>query len=212
MLDKLGKSNRAIFTIGHSNHSIETFLDLVEQHGIEIIADVRSGPYSGYALHFNKEALQRALQARGIRYLFLGDVLGGRPEGEEFYDDDEHVLYDRLAQSPGFQQGITGLLDGIRTRRVALLCGEEDPTHCHRRLLIGRVLCHEGVRVVHIRGDARVQTEEELAKEEEYQKTKGQMSLFDMQETEPWRSTRSVSRKRPQPSSSGFSGEPESSG
>ena len=198
------------FTVGHSNHSLEAFLDLLERHGIEVVVDVRSSPYCRYATHFNKETLEHELRARRFRYLFLGDVIGGRPDGDEFYDADGRVLYGRLAESGQFKRGIERLRDGIRTYRVALTCGEEDPAGCHRRLLIGRVLDGEGIRVLHIRGDGRLQSEEELAGEEEFRKTKGQKTLFEMEEPDEWKSIQSVSPRRLPGSSSSLLDEPES--
>jgi uncharacterized protein (DUF488 family) len=212
MTDKPSETPPRVFTIGHSNHPIETLLELLREHQVEVVADVRSSPYSGYTPHFNKEAIERTLRERGIEYLFVGNMLGGRPPGEEFYDDDQHVLYDRLAESPGFKKGIETVLDAARSRRVALLCGEEDPVGCHRRLLVGRVLHAAGADIVHIRGDGRLQTEAHLAADEEFRRTKGQLTLFEPEETDAWRSTRSASRKGPQPSSSARSGEPESDG
>ena len=137
-----------IWTIGHSNHPLETFLDLLARHQIEVVVDVRSSPYSRYASQFNREAIRPALRQRAIQYLFLGDLLGGRAEDERFYDDEGRVLYGRLAQSPGFRQGIERLLERRGKSRVAILCGEEDPTDCHRRPLVGRVLQEHGVRVM----------------------------------------------------------------
>ena len=176
-----------VWTVGHSNHSIEHFLDLLDQHQIAVLVDVRSSPYSRYADHFNKQTIQGYLQARTIKYLFLGDLIGGRAEGEQFRDDQGYVLYDRVAQSPDFKRGIERLVDGIVAYRVALMCGEEDPTDCHRRLLIGRVLDGRGVRVMHMRGDGRLQSEEEVAAEEKFRKTKGQMTLFDVEEADEQR-------------------------
>lgn len=201
-----------IWTIGHSNHPLERFLDLLARHHIAVLVDVRSSPYSRYASHFNQETIRGQLQARSVKYLFLGDLLGGRAEDQAFYDAEGRVLYGRLAESETFQQGIERLVDGVAAYRVALMCGEEDPTDCHRRLLIGRVLCSRGVDVRHIRGDGRVQSEEEVAAEETFQKTKGQMTLFDMEETEPWRSTQSVLPRKAPGSSSPSSERPESGG
>ena len=212
MEDGASKAEMNIWTIGHSNHSLEDFLGLLLQHRIAVLVDVRSSPYSRYAAHFNKEAIRPSLQDRGIKYLFLGDLLGGRAEGEQFYDQQGHVLYARLAESPDFQRGIDRLLRGVVTHRLALMCGEEDPTDCHRRLLIGRVLGRRGVDVRHVRGDGRVQSEAEVAAEEKFQKTKGQLTLFDMEEADEWKSTQSVlPRKAPLNSSESSSG-PESGG
>jgi len=199
-----------VFTIGHSNLALEAFLDLVCSHGIGLLVDVRSSPYCRYAVHFNRESLQAALGGPGIEYLYLGNVLGGRPAGDEFYDDDGYVLYDRLAASPAFEEGIDRLAFEAGQRRAAILCGEEDPTHCHRRLLIGRVLAERGVTVLHLRGDGGAQTEEELARAEEHARTGGQKTLFELEEPPGWKSTRSVSPGKAPPSSSVSCAEPES--
>jgi uncharacterized protein (DUF488 family) len=200
-----------IWTVGHSNHPLETFCDLLARHRIEVVVDVRSSPYSRYASQFNREALGPALQGRGTEYEFLGDLLGGRVEDPRFYDDQGHVLYGRVAESPAFCRGIERLRGRIARFRVAILCGEEDPTACHRRLLLGRVLQERGVHVVHLRGDGRAQSEAELAAEEKFRKTKGQLSLFDSEEPGQWKSTQSVLPRRAPPSSSGFCDGPESS-
>jgi len=191
------KPDAAIWTVGHSNHPLQTLLDLLAQHRLDILVDVRSSPYSRYAHWFNKEALQGELQVRAVRYMFLGNLLGGRAEGEEFYDDQGHVLYGRVAQSAGFQNGIGQLYQLMQGHRAVLLCGEEDPTDCHRRLLIGRVLAEQGVEVKHIRGDGRLQSEQEVAAAREFARTKGQLSLFDTAEADEWKSTHSPLRRRP---------------
>jgi uncharacterized protein (DUF488 family) len=197
-------SGGALWTIGHSNHPLEKFLDLLRRHAVELLVDVRSQPYSGYATQFNREALQAALCDAGVKYLFLGDLIGGRAEGAEFYDSEGRVLYDRLAAAPEFQRGVERLLREMKTARTAVLCGEEDPTNCHRRLLIGRVLSTRGVAVRHIRGDGRVETEDEVAAEELFRKTKGQRMLFETEDPDEWKSAQSVlPRKARKNSSSG---------
>jgi uncharacterized protein (DUF488 family) len=199
-----------VWTIGHSNHPLEALCNLLAEHQIELLVDVRSDPYSRYASQFNRQALSTALPGRAIRYLFLGDLLGGRAEDRSFYDDEGHVRYDRLAASPGFRQGIERLLASMGQFRVAILCSEEDPAQCHRRLLVGRVLKERGVHIIHIRGDGRAQSESELAAAEEFRKTKGQRSLFDTEEPGEWKSTQSVSPRKTPPSSSVLCEEPES--
>ena len=199
-----------VFTIGHSNHPLEAFRDLLLRHAVQTVVDVRSSPYSQYCPHFNRDGLSAYLKEQGIEHRFLGDALGGKPPGDDFYDDRGRVLYDRIAASPAFRQGIDRLIRVARRRRVAILCGEEDPAECHRRRLVGRVLQERGLELIHIRGDGRAQTEEELVRDEHLRKTGGQLALFDFEEADSWRSTRSVSRERPLASSSGPSSGPES--
>ena len=92
----------------------------------------------------------------------MGRELGGRPAGAEFYDQEGHVLYSRVAESSLFLEGLERLQEGLREFRLALLCSEENPAACHRRLLVGRVLAERGVAIDHIRGDGRLQSEAEL--------------------------------------------------
>ena len=87
--------------------------------------------------------------------------------------------------------------------RVALMCSEEDPAHCHRHLLVARVLVARGVPVQHIRGDGRLQAETDLAAAQARATVpEGQMPLFDLEETTVWKSTRSVLPKNTRPPSS----------
>src|SRR5712675_1166773 len=183
-----------VLTIGHSNHQVEHFLDLLKSHSVQVVADTRSYPYSEYATQFDQKPLKMALEADGIRYVFLGRELGGRPDGDEFYDNQGHVLYDRVAETELFQEGVLRLEKGIREYKVAMLCAEENPAACHRRLLVGRVLLNHGIQVEHIRGDGRIQTEEEVAVE--VNPDRDQLSLFQKVKPEPSKSISSVLRKK----------------
>jgi len=190
-----------LLSIGHSNHSLEKFVSLLKQHRIEVLVDARSSPYSRFAPQFNAGFLKKALVNSRMKYLFLGKELGGRPEGSEFYDAQGYVLYWRIAESPLFLEGIRRLEIGVTKYRVALLCSEEDPSGCHRRLLIGRVLAMRGIRLDHIRGDGRIQTEEDLLSKE-HDQTGGQPMLFERHGEKAWKSIQSVLQRGPQQDSS----------
>jgi uncharacterized protein (DUF488 family) len=184
-----------VFTIGHSNHSAQKFAGLLTRYGIEILVDTRTRPYSRHAPQFNRSSIEKILSGAGIGYLFLGRELGGRPEGEEFYDGNGRVDYALIGCSRPFLDGISRLEDEIRSRTVVLLCSEENPVRCHRRLLVGRTLEERGITLRHIRGDGSVETEGEM--------DCSQPVLFPETEASPRKSIRSVSRKRRRPSSSG---------
>jgi uncharacterized protein (DUF488 family) len=190
-----GSGRDSIFTIGHSNHSAEKFVDLLKRHGIEVVADVRSQPYSRHAPHFNARDIEAILWDNGIGRLFLGFELGGRPTAEEFYDADGRVDYARIERSRFFLDGIHRLERDTRDRRIALLCSEENPTGCHRRLLVGRALGERGIVVRHIRGDGSVQAEGEASDD--------QPVLFPDSEVSVRKSIRSVLRRKRRPGSSG---------
>ncbi len=181
--------------------ALDDFLGLLQQHGIEAVADVRTVPRSRYVPHFNAGQLREALARCAIDYLPFGQELGGRPAGDEFYDEEGHVRYGRLAASPLFQTGLDRVLAGAQASRVALLCSEEDPSRCHRHLLLGRVLRERGVVVSHIRRDGRIETEADLVAREISQDPKA--TLFDGGSgADPRRSPRPVSPRRPPPPSS----------
>jgi len=191
------RTRPTLYTVGHSNHSEEKFLELLRQHGIEVLADVRSQPASRYNPQFNDGPLRAAMQAAGIRYEFLGAELGGRPHDESMLDAEGHALYHRMADSPVFLRGITQLEQLTSDERVAIMCSEEDPAVCHRHLLVTRVLGARGsVDVRHIRGDGRLETEDQIAPPEK------QGLLFAELEDESWKSLRSVLPKHQPPSSS----------
>jgi len=191
-----------VYTIGHSSHSFEAFAGLLAGHDIEVVVDTRSSPYSKFAPQFDRAALQRDLPASAVKYLFLGDQLGGRPRGEEYYDDAGRVLYGKRTSAPAFMTGIERLERGIARFRVALMCGEEDPAHCHRRLLIGRVLVERGHELLHIRADGHLETESDVARESNKPLAKPQPALFAELDEDQWRSTASVLPKKAPASSS----------
>ncbi len=141
-----------IYTIGHSTHTAEDFLELLASHGIEVVADVRSRPYSRYNPHFNREALTILLQEAGIRYLFLGRELGGKPQDLDRPLADEHV-WEYLKSRPQFREGLTHLLEEARQARVCVLCAEADPGRCHRGQLLAPELELHGAQVKHILAD-----------------------------------------------------------
>ncbi len=197
------ESGPAVYTVGHSNVAPEAFIALLKQHCIGVLVDVRSQPYSKYVPHFNAGVLKPAILAAGMKYLYLGKELGGRPPDKLCYDSDGHVLYGVVAESDEFKAGIERLVRGAREHRVALMCNEENPAECHRRLLVGRVLAAKGVRILHIRGDGRIEPEEELAAAEQQAEPNQQEFGFAPQEKPVWKSTRSVSQARPRKRSSG---------
>lgn len=146
----------SVFTIGHSNHSLETFVGLLQRHQISAVADVRSAPFSRYTPHFNKEALQHALKESGIKYVFLGRELGARSDDPACYEHGR-VKYARLAQTELFRKGIERLIHGAHEQRIAITCAEKEPLECHRTLLVARALVDAGVAINHILADGQIE-------------------------------------------------------
>src|SRR6266496_2246839 len=106
-----------LYSIGHSTLSLARFLELLVQYDIQVLVDIRSRPFSRHVPHFNGPELKAAIRRVGIRYLFLGDELGGRPSSAEYYDSEGHVLYGRLSEAPSFIDGIQRLESGASKYR-----------------------------------------------------------------------------------------------
>ena len=145
-----------LFTIGHSVHSMERFIDLLKMHGITAIGDVRSSPWSRYTPHFNRELLKDALARQRIGYIYLGTELGPRSDDPTCYEKGK-VQYKRLADREIFQQGLARLRKGMETHRIALLCAEKDPVTCHRMLLVCRYLRADDLVIRHILEDGAIE-------------------------------------------------------
>ena len=152
----MNNEKRAVLTIGHSNHPLETFLALLERYGVTALADVRSDPYSRFNPQFNRKSLEASLETVGIRYVFMGRALGGRPDDPSCYDDGR-VRYDRLAETPLFREGLERIVDGAGRERIALMCAEKEPLDCHRTILVGRSLAERGIGVAHILADGALE-------------------------------------------------------
>ena len=148
-----------VLTIGHSNHSLEAFLELLANHGVTAVADVRSAPFSRFCPQFNRDALSAALKDRGIRYTCLGRELGGRSADPACYRDGQ-VRYELVARTSSFRDGLARIVDGAARHRIALMCAEKEPLDCHRTLLVAPALAALGIAVSHILADGRLEPHE----------------------------------------------------
>lgn len=141
-----------LFSIGHSNHTVEYFIGLLQRHGVTALADVRTTPYSRRHPQFRREALAEGLKAVGITYVFLGAELGGkRPEG-----------LIAAAEKQSFRAGIERLREGAARYRVAFMCAEREPTDCHRTMLVARHLRAPDVVIRHILANGAVEDHESV--------------------------------------------------
>lgn len=140
-----------LFTVGHSAADFSAFLNLLCRPGVSLLVDVRSRPQSARFPHFDRIELEQALPAAGIRYLFLGDELGGRPDDPKGYRGDGLVDYRARRKSSGFRTGIERIQIELEHNCVALMCAEEDPLTCHRFLMICPELTPLGIEPSHIR-------------------------------------------------------------
>ena len=163
-----------IYTIGYGSRSIDQFVEVLQRYEIAYLIDVRSAPYSRYKPEFSKVELADELQRHGIRYLFMGDTLGGRPEDENCYVNGV-VDYEKIKATQFYADGINRLQTAFsQQQRVALMCSEGKPEECHRSKLIGVTLTYGEIPVIHIDEKDTPQSQAEIIKG----LTGGQLPLF----------------------------------
>ncbi|AFZ55946.1 DUF488 domain-containing protein [Anabaena cylindrica FACHB-243] len=151
-----------LFTIGHSNHSIEAFIELLLEHNVSALADVRSHPYSRYLPHFNSIKLKDSLKRVNIKYVFLGQELGARPKNPECYVDGKAV-YEKIAATELFREGIKRVINGLKDYRISLMCAEKDPIVCHRAILVCQHLRNErNLQINHIKNNGDLESHDKL--------------------------------------------------
>lgn len=138
----------ALFTIGHSNQSIESFVDLLRLHGVESVYDVRSKPYSRFLPQFRRENLEKELAGEKIGYVFMGDKLGGKPK----------------PAPEQFELGLSQLRADAPRMKIAVMCAEKHPMNCHRCWSIAENL--PDLQVMHIHGDGHLQSHVDLMREQ----------------------------------------------
>lgn len=153
-------SKPALFTIGHSNLDLATFVRLLKLHEVEAIADVRSKPYSRWMPHFNQDALKSHLAKINIRYVFLGDELGARREEAECYVGPK-AKYELIAKTESFKSGLQRVHTGGAKMRIALMCSEKEPLDCHRTVLVCKYL-KDDFEIKHLNQSGGFETHEEL--------------------------------------------------
>jgi uncharacterized protein (DUF488 family) len=163
-----------LFTIGYGARTLDEFIVALKTNRIEYLIDVRTAPYSKFKPDFSKELLQYHVERAGLRYLFMGDVLGGQPKDPACHTDGK-VDYDKVRTQAFFQTGIERLRNAFtQQRRAALMCSEGRPEQCHRSKLIGEALGALGIPVCHIDEDGALLTQAQVID----RLTKGQMDLF----------------------------------
>ena len=149
-----------IWTIGHSTLPIEQFLGLLKGHDIQALVDVRTLPGSKRHPQFNGEALSHSLAQAGIDYVHMRD-LGGlrkprRDSPNTAWKNESFRGYADYMMTPAFTKAIEELLKIASTKRTTIMCAEAVWWHCHRSM-IADYLKAEGVSVLHILGDTKVE-------------------------------------------------------
>lgn len=150
-----------LFTIGHSNRTIDELVMLLKRSEVNAIADVRSSPFSRHTPQFNRAELESSLKSQGLKYVFLGDELGARRRERDCYINGV-ADYDLIRDLPLFQQGLSRVLNGLQKMSIALMCAERDPLTCHRAILVARALKPKVHFIEHIIGQDTMESHDDL--------------------------------------------------
>lgn len=166
-----------IYSIGHGNKKIEDFIAELKSFNIEYLLDIRSKPFSKWNPQFNQAALEEELKLHGIKYVFVGETLGGLPNDRSCYDFDGKVVYDLIKEKDFFKEGLNRLTTAHEKKiQLVIMCSESKPEECHRSKLIGTELLKKGISIIHIVSKRRIKSQETILNE--LTKGKGAIDLF----------------------------------
>jgi uncharacterized protein (DUF488 family) len=144
-------TDSTIYSIGHGNKKIDDFVNELKSFNIFFLLDIRSKPYSKWSPHFNQNQLEIELKKNNIKYIFIGDFLGGLPDDRSCYDYNGKVVYDYIKEKDFFKEGLKRLTTANEKRiNIAIMCSESNPSECHRSKLIGQELLKQDISIKHI--------------------------------------------------------------
>ncbi len=171
-----------IYTIGHSNHEINYFVDLLKYFNITCVIDVRSVAASAYNPQFNKDFLLDFLKQNKITYMHFAEEFGARHSDVDLLDEEGKVDFNKVRKSFNFKRGIERLWKGIEKGfNISLMCSEGEPFDCHRFSMISVALEQEYFEVLHILKDKTLKTNAELESQllKKYEKKIPKPSVFE---------------------------------
>ena len=152
-----------IFTIGHSNYSIDRLMDMLNYHNINCIVDIRGTPYSKYNVQFNKETLSKTLTINGYVYIYMGKEFAVQRQNKNLYTEEGYADFEKVIYDKDFLKGIERLKIGCKKGyKIVLLGAMQDPINCHRSILLGKALENKGFTLKHILHDYKLASQEEL--------------------------------------------------
>jgi uncharacterized protein (DUF488 family) len=152
-----------IFTIGHSNYSIDRFLDMLRFHNINCVVDIRGTPYSKYNVQYDKETIRQTLADKGYLYIYMAKEFAVQRSDRTLYKSDGYADFERVIQHKDFLNGLERLKLGCeKGYRIVLMGAMQDPINCHRCILVGKALRDVGFNVKHILDDYSLATQEQM--------------------------------------------------
>ncbi len=169
-----------IFTIGHSNYSMERLIDMLKHFNIDCVVDIRGTPYSKYNVQFDKEAIRYSLKKAGFLYIYMGEELAAKRKTKESYNKEGYADFKKIINEDSFKTGIERLKNGLKKGyKIALLGAMQDPIRCHRAILLGKFLEKNGIKVNHILDDYSIASQKDIENNllDKYFKTRNQITI-----------------------------------
>lgn len=152
-----------IYTIGHSNYSVERLIDMLRHYDINCVVDIRGTPYSKYNIQYNKESIQYTLTKEGFVYIYMAKELAAKRIDKVSYNKEGYSDFEKVIYEEEFKKGIIRLKHGLeKGYRIALLGAMQEPIRCHRAILVGRALRDNGFSIKHILHDYSLATQEDV--------------------------------------------------
>lgn len=152
-----------IYTIGHSNYTMERLIDMLEYYNINCVVDIRGTPYSKYNIQFDKEAIRYTLTNAGFVYIYMGKELAAKRIRKNSYNNEGYSNFEEVIKEEEFKRGVERLKNGCeKGYKIILLGAMQDPIRCHRSILVGRELVKNDFDVKHILDDYSILTQDDI--------------------------------------------------
>ena len=172
-----------IYTIGHSNYTVERLIDMLKHYNINCVVDIRGTPYSKYNIQFDKETIRYTLTKAGFIYIYMAKELAAKRINKQSYKEEGYSDFEKVIKENEFIEGIERLKNGCnKGYKIALLGAMQEPIRCHRSILVGRALRENGFNVKHILDDYSIASQEDIEQMllDKYFSNRNQMTIDDL--------------------------------
>ena len=172
-----------IYTIGHSNYTVERLIDMLKHYNINCVVDIRGTPYSKYNIQFDKETIRYTLSKAGFIYIYMAKELAAKRINKQSYKEEGYSDFEKVIKENEFIEGIERLKNGCnKGYKIALLGAMQEPIRCHRSILVGRALRENGFNVKHILDDYSIASQEDIEQMllDKYFSNREQMTIDDL--------------------------------
>ena len=169
-----------IYTIGHSNYTVERLIDMLKHYNINCVVDIRGTPYSKYNIQFDKETIRYTLSKAGFIYIYMAKELAAKRINKQSYNEEGYSDFEKVIKENEFIEGIERLKNGCnKGYKIALLGAMQEPIRCHRSILVGRALRENGFNVKHILDDYSIASQDDIEKSilEKYFENRNQITI-----------------------------------